>query len=68
MIHIFHEKEGDWSVWTDCEPGHYRSGRCVGTAKDKFEALQEASLELEKDISMLMRGTAPEIDETKEGA
>lgn len=63
MIHIFKEQDGQWSVWTDCEAGEHKLGRCLAIGEDKQTVLAQAVKELESDIEMIQDGRAPEIIE-----
>jgi hypothetical protein len=47
------KKDGQWHVWTDCEVGHFYSGRCVGVADTRDAALDDAVKELREDLRQL---------------
>jgi hypothetical protein len=53
MIHVFKESENCWAVWTDCSDREEKTGRCIGVANTKLDALIAAKRELEADLQQL---------------
>lgn len=52
-IHVFKDAAGDYTVWTDCEPGHHHSGRCIGQGETFDVAVTDAQVALRDDIEEL---------------
>ena len=58
-IHVFREQHGDgWQIWTDCQPGHYATGRCIAVTASFEDAVREARVELTGDLAELEAVTA----------
>lgn len=53
MIHIFKEQNGTYQVWSDCEPGEHKLGRCVACALHPHAALIEARKEVMADLQQI---------------
>ena len=45
---------GQWAVWTDCQPGHRESGRCIGTGLTAGAAIVDAYTEACRDLVELV--------------
>jgi len=53
-IHVFKAHWGGaYEVWSDPEPGHHQTGRCIGTADTFEQAMEEARSSLREDLDEL---------------
>lgn len=52
-VHIFQDAPGEWEVWTDCEPGTEKDGRCLASGKTAKQALLAARNEIMIDVAEL---------------
>jgi len=54
MIHL-HMQNAEWSVWTDCQEGDSKTGRCIGLSMSRTAALREAKIELQADLGQVFQ-------------
>lgn len=55
-VHIFTNTYGDgeyFEAWTDCEPGHHHTGRCLASGESLEAVRAEAAAELQRDLADL---------------